>query len=182
MAHRVKGILFADYVRMIRSHKRVDWSTHLEPEDEAYLHVTIEPEQWYPMETFERFGNAILREIAGDNVEAVRMWGRLSVDELARGNPTLVEGSDPIETLHRFRVLRSTYFDFEALRVQSLSEGHAEIVVDYGMGDTAEEAAAHQTLGFFERLLQMSGAVEPRGLFEARRWAGDERTLLVLTW
>jgi len=182
LARRVKGILFADYVRMIRSRKGVDWSAHLEPGDERFLDLTIVPEQWYPMETFERLGNAILHEIAGSNLEAVRMWGRFSVDDLARENPTLVAGDDPIETLHRFRVLRSTYFDFEALQVQSLSEGRAEIVIDYGMGDTAEEAASHQTVGFFERLLQMSGANDPQGEFVSRRWAGGDRTLLVLTW
>lgn len=167
---------------MIRSHKGVDWSAHLEPEDEAYLHITIEPQQWYPMATFERLGNAILHEVARDNLEAVRMWGRFSVDDLARDNPTLVDGDDAIETLHRFRVLRSTYFDFEALQVRSLSEGSAEIVIDYGMGPTAEEAASYQTLGFFERLLHLSGADDPQGEFASRRWAGDDRTLLVLTW
>jgi len=182
LARSVKGILFADYVRMVRGNKRVDWSRHLGPEDLAHLGDTIAPERWYPMEVFERLGNAILHEIANDDLEAVRAWGRFQVDELWSANPTLVSEGDPVESLHRFHVLRSTYFDFEALDVRSLAEGSAEIIIDYGMGPTAEEAASHQTMGFFEQLLERSGAADVSASFAERSWAGDRRTLLVLSW
>ena len=59
--HRVRGVLLADYVRMIRGKKDVDWSIQLEHIDLLYLKERIDPERWYPMSTFERFGNAILR-------------------------------------------------------------------------------------------------------------------------
>ena len=37
MSRHVKGILFADYVRMIRGHKTVEWRQHLHDEDLRYL-------------------------------------------------------------------------------------------------------------------------------------------------
>ena len=37
--YRVKGILFVDYVRMLRAHKGVDWSARLPAEDVPYLPV-----------------------------------------------------------------------------------------------------------------------------------------------
>ena len=43
----VRGVLFLDYVRMLRSQKAVDWSTHLPPEDLTYLSTKIEPDAWY---------------------------------------------------------------------------------------------------------------------------------------
>jgi hypothetical protein len=134
------------------------------------------------MATFERLGNAILAEIAGGDLQAVRMWGRLSVDALRAANPLLVVEGDPIETLMRFRVLRATYFDFEALDVRMLVDGHTQIVIAYHMGQPAEEAASLQTLGFFERLLEMSGADDVYARFTTRSWSGDERTLLEITW
>ena len=180
--YHVKGILFADYVRMIRGHKGVDWSRHLTDDDLAHLHVHVEPEQWYPMEVFERLGNAILHEVARDNLEAVRMWGRYSVDQLRAASPMLVAPRDPIETLARFRVLRSTYFDFDALEVPMLHDDEAHVVIRYHMGMPAEEAAAFQTMGFFERLLEIAGAGDVRAKFTERSWAGDPRTLLRLAW
>ena len=178
----VKGILFADYVRMIRSHKAVDWTKHLDREDLFYLRSKIEPLDWYPMETFERFGNAILHEIALSGLEAVRMWGRLSVDQLREATPNLVAQGDPIETLMRFRVQRATYFDFEALEIPTLVLDHAHIVIHYFMGPVAEEAASHQTMGFFERLLELAGTSSIEARFLERSWKDDVRTVLELSW
>ena len=182
MGRNVKGILFADYVRMIRSHRDVDWAKYLFLEDAAYLTKLVDPDGWYPMATFERLGNAILAEVAKNDLQAVRMWGRFSVDALRAANPVLVVEGDPIETLMRFRVLRATYFDFEALEVPMLVEGQAQVVIRYYMGNTAEEAASLQTMGFFERLLELAGADEVYARFTTRSWAGDERTLLELSW
>jgi hypothetical protein len=178
----VKGVLFADYVRMIRSHKGVDYSQDLLPADMSFLIVRIDPEAWYPMATFERLGNAILRHVAGGALEAVRMWGRYSVEQLRDQTPELVCEKNPVETLMRFRVLRRALFDFEALQIPTLFDGHAEVLIDYGMGRVAEEAASVQTLGFFERLLELTGASRVNARFSARSWAGDARTCLELDW
>jgi hypothetical protein len=182
LSHNVKGVLFIDYVRMLRSHKGVDWAMRLAPEDMKYLTGKIDPEGWYPMATFERMGNAILKEIAGGEVEGARMWGRLQVDSVRVQTPTLVAHGDAVETLMRFRVLRSTFFDFDALRVSDLCEGHATIRVSYHMGATAEEAASFQTMGFFERLVELAGATSVRARFVKRSWTGDAETIFELDW
>jgi hypothetical protein len=178
----VKGVLFADYVRMIRSHKGVDWTRFLLAQDLRYLHSTITPENWYPMASFERLGNAILSQIAHGELAGVRAWGRSQVDVLHATHPLLVAERDPVETLSRFRVLRSTFFDFEALSVPLLHQDEARIVISYHMGMPAEEAASHQTIGFFERLLEMSGASKVTSVFIERSWAGDPSTLVELQW
>lgn len=178
----VRGVLFADYVRMIRRRKDVDWSKHLLPEDGELLHGHVEPDAWYPMSSFERMGNAILAAIAGGDEQAVRLWGRLSVAPLAEQYPALVAAHDPMETLMRFHVLRSTFFDFAAVRVAMATPEQAELEIHYYMGPVAEEAASYQTMGFFEGLLALAGAVEVRARFRERSWEGDARTLLALDY
>jgi hypothetical protein len=182
VTRQVKGVLFVDYVRMLRGHKNVDWSTYLPPEDLGYLIERIDPAGWYPMETFERMGNQILRLVARGEMMAVRSWGRLSVDQLRVATPMLVEPGDPVETVNRFRVLRSTYFDFDALDVLMLHDDEAQIEIHYYMGSVAEEAASWQTMGFFERLLEVAGATDVHAQFRSRSWDGDRRTVLVLDW
>ncbi|MEO8799997.1 MAG: hypothetical protein ABI551_19020 [Polyangiaceae bacterium] len=182
MSRHVKGVLFADYVRMMRACKSVDWSRTLAPADLAYLHAKIAPDDWYPMETFERFGDAILAEVAGSDLQAVRSWGRFSVDALTAKWPQLVAPGEAVETLMRFRVLRSTFFDFEALTIPTLVDGQADIVIAYQMGAVAEEAACYQTMGFFERLLELGGATNVYAQFVQRSWMGDEKTRLDITW
>ena len=182
MRRRVKGLLFAEYVRMIRGNKQYDWQSQLEPDDLAFLQARVDPAGWYPMETFERFGNAILRFVALDDLQAVRMWGRFSVDEQRAVHPELVVVGDPVETLQRFRVLRATFFDFPALEIVMLLDDQAQIAISYHMGARAEEAASFQTMGFFERQLELAGAVSVDAKLVQRSWAGDPRTLLEVSW
>lgn len=178
----MKGVLFADYVRMLRGRKDIDWAARLPREDHPFLRVKIDGNGWYPMDSFERLGNAILAEIAGSDLDAVRMFGRFSVDTLRALQPELVADGDPLDTLMRFRVLRATYFDFEALEIPMATDGAAHIVIRYHMGAMAEEAASYQTMGFFERLLEIGGAQNVYARFLERSWIGDARTLLEVTW
>lgn len=182
MDRRVKGALFVDYVRMLRAHKAADWSRHLQPEDMSWLVRRIEADEWYPMASFERMGVAILAEIAHGDLEQVRMFGRLSIDWLCRQYDNLLAAGDPVDTLMRFQVLRRSFFEYAALEMSSVSDGEAAVNVRYGMSSRAEEAASWQTLGFFERLLDVAGAADVKAWFSSRSWAGDAATVIQLRW
>jgi hypothetical protein len=182
IVRHVRGLLFVDYVRMLRSMKNVKWAEHLKPEDIAFLSMKIDPDAWYPMATFERMGNEILRTVANGEMSPVQWWGRHSVKKLYEAHPDLLEPNDPVETLNRFRVMRETFFDFDALAVPMLLEDEANIVVRYYMGMPAEEAACFQTMGFFEGLLELAGAKDVQASFRERSWANSLRTLLVIRW
>jgi hypothetical protein len=180
--HQVKGALFVDYVRMIRAHKAVDWARYLAPEDLRYLEERVEAQLWYPMPSFERMGLAILDELARGDLLAAQEWGRRSADLLAAAQPDILVPGDPRESLMRFQVMRGSFFDFAAVSVEEITDSAARIKVRYGMGLRAEQAACHQTLGFFQRLLQLAGAPEVRAVFDARSWEGDVATLVALDW
>jgi hypothetical protein len=179
---QVKGTLFADYVRMIRRRKETDWSQHLQAEDLELLRQRIDPSEWYPMESFERLGLAVLREIAQDRLEVVRSWGRASVTDLSVFHQDLIVPQDPRESLMRVQVLRSTFFDFPAVDLEYLSDREARFKIDYGMSPRAEEAACHQVLGFFDELLALAGAKQPKVSLMSRTWEGDPETLVELSW
>ena len=178
----MKGTLFVDYVRMLRGRKDTDWSRYLSPQDMVHLSERVVPSAWYPMETFERMGLAILDAIAQGDVETVRVFGRVSIDWLCKEYPTLLARDDPRDTVMRFQVLRQSFFDYGALEISSVSDGEAAIAVGYGMGNRAEEAASWQTIGFFERLLEVAGAKDVQAWFSKRAWAGDATTMIQLRW
>ena len=179
---RVKGTLFVDYVRMLRSRADVDWSHLLAPVDLGYLVQRIDKDGWYPMETFERMGVAILAEVAQGSLETVRIFGRASIDWLCRSHGNLVAPGDARDSIMRFQVLRRSFFDYPALEIGAVSDGEASLVVSYGMGPVAEEAASWQTLGFFERLLEVAGATQVQAWFGSQSWKGDLVTAIELRW
>jgi uncharacterized protein (TIGR02265 family) len=179
---RVRGILFLDYVRMIRGQKNVDWSRHLSTDDHTFLEQQVEADAWYPMETFERFGIAIGRELAKGQLDAVRMWGRFQIHSVFGIHPTLIAAGDPRETLLRFQVLRKSFFDYDALEVTELGDTRATVAVAYQMSPEAEEQASHQTMGFIEGLLEAAGATSIHAQFRAKSWSGAPRTLIDYHW
>jgi hypothetical protein len=179
---QVKGTLFVDYVRMLRSKKGVDWARYLAPQDLPYLAQRILPDEWYPMAAFERMGVAVLAEIAENDLGLVRQWGRMQIDWLCAAHPNLVAPGDPRESLMRFQVLRQGFFDYPALTMREVTDGDATVAIAYGMGARAEEAAAHQTMGFFQRLLEVAGARDVKVAFASKTWEGDADTLLTMHW
>lgn len=178
----VRGLLFVDYVRMVRSSKRVDWSRHLTTHDLTVIGGTIDPAGWYPMETFERLGLGILAEVAHGQLDGVRMWGRFQVQTVIDAYPDLVVEGDPFQSMMRFRVFSRSFFDFDAIDVHTVEVGHAQIAVGYHMSPRAEETACHQTLGFFEGLTQRAGAADIAARFIARGWEGAPRTEIEIAW
>jgi hypothetical protein len=179
---QVRGVLFLDYVKMLRSFKGGAISTHLGDTETPYLAMVIDPNAWYPMPVFEKLGVAILATVARGELFPVQLWGRYSAQQLHKAYPTLLEPGQPVETLRRFHVLRQTFFDFEAIKVRSIHDGEAQIAINYFMGETAEEAASYQAQGFFEGLLELAGAKDIRGDFRSKAWRGDATTLLSLRW
>lgn len=167
---------------MIRGRKDIDWSRHLQPEDLAFVDDHTDPAGWYPMETFERMGSGILETVAGGQLEAVRMWGRFQTDAIVRIHPSLVSAGDPRDTLSRFQTLRRGFFDYEAVDLPTILVGEARVVIDYGMAARAEEAACHQAMGFFERLVELAGGSGIYATFRRRGWVDGPPTELSLSW
>lgn len=202
----VRGSLFLDYVRIVKRARALH-SARLWPEDRECLAQPVVPDQWYPMATFERLGLVIIDSFMGViwtdddardepadaagrragmltvNSEPIRMFGRHQIPAIAAQFPELVVPKSPRETLMRFRVLLSSFFDFPALDMLSINDTSAEITIDFGMSPPAERAAAFQTLGFFEALLAMAGAPHHHCELVQRSWEVPGRpTRLRLAW
>jgi len=182
VVQHVKGAFFADYVRMLRSRSAVDHSAFLEPEDKGYLSEQIDPMEWYPMRTFERMGLAILEILAEGDLSRVRLFGRQSVRWVADAYPGLVVDNDPRETLMRVQVLRRTFFDFPAVEMPSISDGEARLEINFKLGRLAEKAAVHQTMGFFEGLLDRAGGQNVHAVLQHEAWEGSPATVILLAW
>ena len=182
MAKHVKGVLFLDYARMIRKRKNADWSKYLTPEDQKILSQLILPSEWYPLETYQHCGVAVLHEIARDNVEVVRAWGRASMDELMKVYKNLAQETDPRKAMEKFQFLRRRFFDFEGLEVITQDGNRIQVKVDVAFGGVADEAYAYQILGALERLLQVSGAKNVQFQFVQKAWQGAPHTVIGLSW
>jgi hypothetical protein len=178
----VRGILFVDYVRMVRA-QGLGATKKLTPEDVALAKQRIDPKGWYPMDAFERMGLAILDGVVGQELESIRMWGRYQVSSVAAQFPEMLHPEEPRETMLRTGVLMSSFFDFPAVEMKSLGDTSASVQIAYGMSEPAERAASWQSMGFFEGLLGMAGAHDIHADFSVMSWhEGQGPTRLELVW
>ena len=83
---------------------------------------------------------------------------------------------------HALRRAAAQLFDFEALTILQLSDGVADLQIQYGMSPLAEEAASVQTMGFFEGLVELADGTAISSAFAESSWRGDPRTLLTVSW
>ena len=158
MSRNVRGVLFIDYVKMLRRQKAVVRAQRfLEPEDERYLTEHLELDGWYPMETFERLGLAILAEVVGAEVDAIRLWGRQQLAALLTFFPDLSAACDPRDAVMRFQAFMRSLFSFPCVNLESVDDESAIVTIDFGMSPQAEAAASWQAVGFFEELVTSSG-------------------------
>ena len=180
---QVRGVLFLDYVRMLRKSGSPNLSKHLVAEDFVLLGQQIDLGAWYPMSAFERFGLAILAEVVGGEVDSVRLWGRSQIPQILNFFPELCAEGDPRDTIIRFANLMGSLFDYPSVSVDDVSDEHASIRITFGMGAVAEEAASWQTFGFFEALVEAAGGVHVRGEFTRKSWKDPSvATRLDMEW
>jgi hypothetical protein len=82
----------------------------------------------------------------------------------------------------RFQVVRSAFFDYPAIELDEIDDHHANARVAFGMGKTAEEAASHQALGFFSRLVEVAGGGDKDVSFTSKSWEGAPVTKIAMRW
>ena len=183
MGKHIRGSIFADYVDMIRKNKSVDWSKHISPGDLELTKQIILPGSWYPLEVFSRLGEAIFREVGKGNLEAARLWGRVSVDRLSKlySIAVLVKGS-PLKTLEKFKKISHLFFDFEGFEFTVRGDNHVSIKISPEFGRLAAAAYTHQILGSFQRLVELAGAQGVKAEFSAKSWEGRPQTVIELSW
>ncbi len=183
-ARHVKGSLFKEYVRMIKKNKRIDWSKYLSPSDMNFIkHGIITVVEWYPYETLQNLGDAIFHEIAGEDTEVARSWGRKTMEGLAdlyRKN--LIEKGDQFQTLKKFINMYKHFFDFGGFELIVREENHVEIKVDQAFGEKGAKGYGYQMIGSFERLIELSGADEVKAKFLKKAWEGARNTVIELRW
>jgi CheY-like chemotaxis protein len=178
---RVRGVLLADYVRIIRR-QVPGWRELVSPEDRALIDARVTLDGWYPMDAFERLGLVVLRHVVGGETDAIRLWGRSQVQTALLALPELANPEDPRDSVMRFQNYLASLFDFAVVTVQGVDDEAAHLEIDYGMSSVSEECATWQTIGFFEELLTASGGHQVVSALQSRRWAGDEKTVVALSW
>jgi len=185
----VKGSLLLDVVRLIRANKDRDWKKYLNDRDLEIIQSQILPSSWYPLDTYERAELAIYQEIGKGKIENALVWGRFAMDDLVkRVYQNLIEEQDPLLALERFALFRKTLFrssdpDFQPIEFKQLGPNNARITIKLNHPLELFEVYAHQSMGSFERLVELAGGKDGKVAMVEHDWKGSRPyAVLEISW
>jgi hypothetical protein len=159
----VKGTWVVDYVKMIRANPDKNWAKYLTAEDQAIIDGKVLSSVWYPYEFFNRTGNAVFHEIAQENLEVTRAFGKMFAEGLATIYKNIIVPGDPAGSIGKVYALQGSFFrDIPSVIAPVLHESKRSVVrisvtaKEQALG--APKAFAYQFLGMLEQILAKSGA------------------------
>ena len=179
----VKGTMLVDYIRLMRSRKDILWDKYLTEEDMELLKGRILPMGWYSFETFQRCGLAVLREIAGSDLNVVRQFGRLTMKNLIENTyPLIAKSKDVFETFHALQNIRSRFFNFAAPTFDKIGPKSLRVTFENAPDTEGLEAFCYQYIGGYDYLIERYGGKNIQITWEKRAWEGDNGVSFVLKW
>jgi len=187
---KVKGSVLLDYVRFIRATKDKNWDKYLKKEDWDLLKSRILPAVWYPYEHFFRLGEAVFKEIAGENLEVARQFGRLNAETLFKGTykgimeSVVSSGAGIMRFLERYAAMTPGLFNFSKISVEKVNERHAKLHItgELKPEEMLSDAYFAQLSGTVERVVELCGGKNPKVALTAKEWEGAPDTELDIGW
>jgi hypothetical protein len=180
---KVKGTMLIDQVRMIRGNKELSWDKYLKPEDWDIIKERIIPSGWYSLELYHRCGLAVFNLLAQSNLELVRSRGRVRGQELFKSvYKWITVNRTPVETLRQFTRVYRQFFNFNAMTLEEVDDGHAKILFEHDTDDPAIEAHCYHLIGQLDALIEIVGGKDAKIELIAKRWKGAPVTIFDVKW
>lgn len=178
---RVKGTILVDFVKTIRADKTGKYERHLTEGDREIISERILPSNWYPMDTFRNCFNAVVSELAGNDMARVRDWGRIYGESLITGvYRGIIKPGQPMTSLQRYGTHIRNFFDFGEVLVDPLGDNSARVTVREL--DRDFESLHHMMNGWLERSLELCGARDVESKLVQTAWNGADCTMFDLAW
>jgi hypothetical protein len=178
---QVKGSIFVEFVKTIRSNKTGVFDKYLTAADREIISQRILPNIWYPYETFKHCLTAVFEVLAKQDLEVVKEWGRAYGQAIMTTlYVTILKKGSPLSYVKRIGVLVRTFFDFGRVEIVLESETQAVYkIYDFDL----QYAPIHYLLnGWIERTMEICGAKDLKCKTITKSWAGDANTSIRLSW
>ncbi len=180
---KVKGTMLIDMVRMIRGNKDRGWDQYLKPQDWQVINSTILSSTWYPLELYQRFGNACFQVLAGGKPDLARLRGKIRGKELFRDvYKNLAASPGPMEALKNFVNIYGRLFNFSTLSFEKAGDNHALVKHDYDPDDPGNVAYCYTLMGHLEVLAEMTGGQDVKIELTSKQWEHDPITTFDIKW
>ena len=178
---RVKGSIFTPWVKTIRKDKSGIFDKYFSDEDRKLISGQILTSSWYPLETYMKMVNAVIKEYAKDDMDEVWRWGRDFVDDSYKNvYQNLFSENDPKKVMKNHQLMYKTLYDFVNVEAEIVSDN--EYILKYEGVDPNFKSFFYSALGTFEKSLEHAGAKGLKIEFIDKNWEGAPATRVRFSW
>ncbi|MDQ3035345.1 MAG: protein kinase [Myxococcota bacterium] len=154
---------------------------HLDPESRARIATVILPMAWLPMSLYEQLLRGAERVAGGGEGSTASSVGRATADrELPTTHRLFMQTASPSAAAERIPQLYRLYHSRGEAKVLPTPGGGVRVEIDCGAPESLPYAWAIS--GFWQRMLELTGAREVRSSVVSCRGRGDDRTAIALRW
>lgn len=178
---KVKGSILIDFVKTIKADKSGVYDQYLTDADREVMSERILPSGWYPYRTFRNCFNATVNVLAGNDLEAVRQWGKLYGESIITGvYKSIIKEGKPMESLRKYGTYVRNVFDGGKMEIDTVSD--QEAVVRISEFDPDFPPLYYMIMGWIERSIELCGAANIKVELIAKSWEGAPETAIRFSW
>ena len=153
----------------------------LEPEVRSVVRGMILPVAWLPLSLYDALLAAAERTLgSGSGTIAAELGSATASRDMPTAHRSFMQSATPLMAVDRIPQLWKLYHTGGEAKVEVGGTGMWRVENVGVTPDTYLHAMA--MAGFYQRLLELAGAREPRASVVQSRARGDERTLTALRW
>jgi hypothetical protein len=179
---KIRGSLFKDYVRLVRTTRDKDWDRFLTEDDWKIINSMIMPTKWYPVETMGRLAEGIYHLLTGCNSEVIREFGRTSAPRFFQNTMSLFQKDNIKSALDFWRLISDSNIDEVSVTIEECKPNLARVC--YFPVDQVPSFEHYRELqaGNIEWLIMENGGKNPSSEFETKAREGGEACIIKVTW
>jgi hypothetical protein len=180
---KVKGTMLLDFARMIRGNKNIPWEKYLTKEDLEIVMGGVYAADWYPLETYRRCGLAAFKEIAHENLEIVRQFGRVSMKNMIENTYKMLGQCDDVfESFNKLNKINRIFANFAGPEFEKTGDNSVRMIVVGAEDEEGIEPMCYMAIGFADHIIERYGGKNIQIEWVKKIWAGDDGISLILTW
>jgi len=180
---RIRGVVLADYVKIVRTTRNLDWESFLNDEDWEIIKSMVIPTEWYPAEVIGRIGRGMFVLLSNSNYEFVRAFGRKNGDEhFDPATQKFFKKDDPVAALGVFAAIASRFADEINAKLEKTGENFAEVTFFPVDGAPSWDCYREVQAGYIEWIVEENGGKNPRAEIRHEEREGREACIIRVTW
>ena len=177
MDKKVKGTVFAEYIRMIKSNPDLDWKNYLTDDDFKMLDERILASNWYSLDSYKRMGLAVFKLIANGDVKLAWNWGKMSLDGLVEVYKNILMAEDTFDSVNKLAIIQSRLANFEMFDVKKIEDKKIQISFFPVFGKEPDMAYAYHFAGMLDRLTELTNNGKSQVTILKKCWEGSANTV-----